>query len=296
MKGLFAVGAFVVAEILVRVAHMTIQHLNTLVDSTAEITDTLLVVAGVKALVIKHETPVVETLAAKLTGKAGRPVFLAHMLLQRAALDKAVALRAWLLLCVAVHPLPMVVQAAGKLEVHATLVTEDIASSTSARPSILFLTATHRAVLALNKGQAGQLINGFPMTLHHMGEKILLKVERFPAVTALEIFCRRLRLFASFRTTTPAVSLVAYRGIQVIKQTVQKVIVILMGRLFDLWGCDGTAQVLRLLSQVDLRLQLDMIERLLHRLHLGLLGGAAVLGILLILLLLLLAMLLDMFV
>ena len=69
-----------------------------------------------------------------------------------------------------------------------------------------------------------------------------------------------------------------------------------MGRLFDLWGCDGTAQVLRLLSQVDLRLQLDMIERLLHRLHLGLLGGAAVLGILLILLLLLLAMLLDMFV
>ena len=41
-------------------------YLNTFVDSAAKVTHTLLVVAGVELLVIKHEALVVEALSAEL--------------------------------------------------------------------------------------------------------------------------------------------------------------------------------------------------------------------------------------
>ena len=47
VKGLVAMLAFVIPQVLVSISHVSIQHLYRLVNSTTEITHTLLVVSGV---------------------------------------------------------------------------------------------------------------------------------------------------------------------------------------------------------------------------------------------------------
>jgi hypothetical protein len=129
------------------------------------------------------------------------------------------------------------------------------------------------------------------MIVHHMAEEVLLKIEGFPAVAALEVFGRRLGLLAPFGTAATAAAMIfAPPGrVQIVQETIQKVVIVLLVASFTLH------LLLGLLGEVDLRLQFDGLQprcRLLGGLCFGL--PAAVLFILL--LLLLLTMFPDMFV
>ncbi len=163
---------------------------------------------------------------------------LPDVLLQRAALDQALAVRTRLLLRVAVHPLPVIIQPASELEIHAALITIDVSPTAAATAAVFLLLATsrsHRPVLALHKGQAGQLVDRLAVPLHHVGEQVLLEVEGLAAIAALEVFRRRLRLFPlSFGTVgggaagaAAAALLAPHRRVQIVQQPVQKVVLVL---------------------------------------------------------------------
>ena len=99
-------------------------NLNTLVDSTAEVADALLVVAGVKSLMIKHEGLVVEAFTAELAGKARSAMLFSYVLVQGARLHLLVTVGTLLLLNVPVHPLSVVVKPTCKLESNTTLIAD----------------------------------------------------------------------------------------------------------------------------------------------------------------------------
>ena len=72
---------------------------------------------------VKHEASVIESFATKLAREPWLAVLLSDVLLHSASLDLLGAVRTRQLLCVPVHPLPVIVEAAGKFERHPTLVT-----------------------------------------------------------------------------------------------------------------------------------------------------------------------------
>ena len=124
VKGLVAVGALVVAQVLVRVSHVTVQHLHALVHSSAEVADALLVLARVESLVVQHETLVIESFPAELTGKSWRAVLFSYVLLEKTVFNRPVTVRTLGFLNVSVHPLSVVVKATCKLECNTTLIAD----------------------------------------------------------------------------------------------------------------------------------------------------------------------------
>ena len=72
---------------------------------------------------VQHKTSVIESFATKLACEPRLAVLLSDVLLHGAGLDLLGAVRARQLLRVPVHPLSVIVEAAGKFERHPTLVT-----------------------------------------------------------------------------------------------------------------------------------------------------------------------------
>ena len=72
---------------------------------------------------IKHKTSVIESFATELTSEPRFAVLLSDVLLHCASFYLLGAVRTRQLFCVTVHPLSVIVEATGKFERHATLVT-----------------------------------------------------------------------------------------------------------------------------------------------------------------------------
>ena len=77
-----------------------------------------------ESLMVQHERSVIESLSTELTGEPRCSVLLSDVLLHRTGLHLLGAVRTGKLLRVAVHSLAVVVETAGELEGHSTLITE----------------------------------------------------------------------------------------------------------------------------------------------------------------------------
>ena len=116
---------------------------------------------------IQHERSVIESFPTELAGKPRSAVFLPDVLLHGAGLHLLGAVRAGQLLGVAVHPLPVIVEAARELERDPTLLTVGGLAGVALLPPLRDSNIICTKFL-IHRGKVGKLVKWFSMFFHNM--------------------------------------------------------------------------------------------------------------------------------
>ena len=116
---------------------------------------------------IQHEGSVIESFSTEGASEPRLPVFLSDVLLHSAGFDLLGAVWTGKLLCVAVHPLPVIVEAARELERDPTLLTVGGLAGVALLPPLRDSNIICTKFL-IHRGKVGKLVKWFSMFFHNM--------------------------------------------------------------------------------------------------------------------------------